>query len=259
VFIDDASNRLTALHFVPQECTLGYMAALYQHIRAYGLPMALYSDRHGIFRINKGTRQDDLQSQLGRALGQLGIDSICANSPQAKGRVERVNGILQDRLTKAMRLAGIDSIEAANAWLPQFIAAHNARFALPAADPHDAHVTYRGDDQQLRRILGKHYPRKLSQTLTCQFHSTVLQVQTPRASLRGALVTLIEHFTGEHELLWHNTSLPYRQSQRIRQAPLELDRKQVTDYRRRRGRKPAPHHPWLTTPIGAPSPEFIMR
>ena len=135
VFIDDATSRLTQLRFVPQECTLGYMQALYGHIRQHGLPMTLYSDRHGIFRVNKGDARDDAVSQFGRALATLGIESICANSPQAKGRVERANGVLQDRLLKAMRLAGIDSIAAANAWLPQFMDRHNARFAVAPSRP----------------------------------------------------------------------------------------------------------------------------
>ena len=131
VFIDDATSRLTQLRFVAQECTLGYMHALYGHIQQHGLPMTLYSDRHSIFRVNKGDARDDAVSQLGRALKRRwGIESICANSPQAKGRVERANGILQDRLVKALRLAGINTIEAANAWLPEFIERHNARFAV---------------------------------------------------------------------------------------------------------------------------------
>jgi hypothetical protein len=132
VFIDDATSRITQLRFVPRECTLGYMQTLHGHIRQHGLPMALYSDQHGIFRINVGDTRDDHVSQFGRALAQLGIESICATSPQAKGRVERANATLQDRLVKALRLAGIASIDAANAWLPQFVDCHNARFARAA-------------------------------------------------------------------------------------------------------------------------------
>jgi hypothetical protein len=135
VFIDDATSRLTRRRFVPQECTLGYMQTLHGHIRQHGLPMTLYSDRHGIFRVNLGDARDDAVSQFGRALDTLGIASIGANSPQAKGRVERANGVLQDRLVKALRLAGIDTIEAANAWLPGFIERHNARFAVPPSMP----------------------------------------------------------------------------------------------------------------------------
>ncbi|PYD83703.1 hypothetical protein DNF23_58635, partial [Pseudomonas syringae pv. pisi] len=79
-----------------------------------------------------------------RALEQLGIEGIQANSPQAKGRVERANQTLQDRLVKEMRLQGISSQQAANAWLPQFIRAFNRRFAVTAVLPEDAHVPYGG-------------------------------------------------------------------------------------------------------------------
>lgn len=109
---------LTQLRFVPQKCTLGYVQALYGHVQQHGLPMTLYSDRHGIFGVNGGEARDDLLSEFGRALQTLGIESTCANSPQAKGRVERVNGVLQDRLLRAMRIEGINAIDQANAWLP---------------------------------------------------------------------------------------------------------------------------------------------
>ena len=155
VFIDDATSRLTQLRFVPQECTLGYMQTLHGHIRQHGLPMTLYSDRHGIFRVNLGDARDDAVSQFGRALASLGIESLCANSPQAQGRVERANGVLQDRLVKALRLAGIDTLEAANAWLPGFIDRHNARFAVLPVDAHDAHVPHLSADEP---TCGKSWP-----------------------------------------------------------------------------------------------------
>ena len=264
VFIDDATSRLTQLRFVPQECTLGYMQTLHGHIQQHGLPMTLYSDRHGIFRVNLGAARDDAVSQFGRALATLGIESICANSPQAKGRVERANGVLQDRLVKAMRLAGIDSIAAANAWLPGFIERHNARFAVVPFDHHDAHVPHcHADDPRLRHTLAKHYPRKLSPSLTCQFHSTLLQIQTPASggsALRGAAVTVLEHFDDSCEVLWRTVSLPHTTVQKSRHAPLEQGRKEVVVARPAPPiTKPRPDHPWRKYPLGKLSPEFIAR
>jgi hypothetical protein len=264
VFIDDATSRLTQLRFVPQECTLGYMQALHGHIRQHGLPMTLYSDRHGIFRVNRGDARDDAVSQFGRALATLGIESICANSPQAKGRVERANGVLQDRLVKALRLAGIASIAAANTWLPGFIERHNARFAVLPFDAHDAHVAPHGTvDHRLRQILAKHYPRKLSPSLTCQFHSTLLQIQPPAAAsrtLRGAAVTVIEHFDQSCEVLWRTVSLPHSTVPKPRRAPLEQGRKEVVAVRPAPPTtKPRPDHPWKKYPLGKLSPEFIVR
>jgi transposase len=264
VFIDDATSRLTQLRFVPQECTLGYMQALYGHIRQHGLPMTLYSDRHSIFRVNKGHASDDAMSQFGRALHSLGIESICANSPQAKGRVERANGVLQDRLLRALRLDGIDSIEAANAWLPHFIERHNARFAVAPFDAQDAHVPHpTRDDVRLRQILAKHYPRKLSPNLTCQFHSTLLQIRPPASGgsgLRGAAVTVLEHFDHSCEVLWRKVALPHTTLQKARAAPLEQGRQEITFTRRAASTSPPrPNHPWKNSPIGKPSPEFIAR
>ena len=260
VFIDDATSRLTQLRFLPRECTLGYMQTLHGHIRQHGLPMALYSDQHGIFRINVGDARDDHVSQFGRALATLGIESICATSPQAKGRVERANATLQDRLVKALRLAAINSIEAANAWLPNFIDRHNFRFAVTPTDGRDAHVAHAAEhDLELRRILSKHYPRSLSNQLSCQFNSTLLQAHTATsgASLRGAKVTVLEHFDHSFELLWRNLSLPFSTLSKVRGAPPQQTRKEVLA--KSRPVRPAANHPWRTTPIGPLSPEFVVR
>jgi hypothetical protein len=100
--------------------------------------VALYSDKHNIFRVNNGEGGDRV-TQFGRALAALNIDIICANSPQAKGRVERAFGTLQDRLVKELRLAGISSIDTANAWLLGFVATHNARFGREPANAKDLH------------------------------------------------------------------------------------------------------------------------
>lgn len=262
VFIDDATSRLTNLLFLPQECTLGYMQALYGHIRQYGLPMELYSDRHGIFRVNIGEARDDMRSQFGRALATLGIGSICANSPQAKGRVERANGVLQDRLLKAMRIEGIDSIDAANAWLPSFMQRHNARFAIDPFAADDAHVPHSAaDDAQLRQTLAKHYPRKLSNTLSCQFHSTLMQIQpsTGGSGLRGAAVTVVEHFDHSCQVIWRNVVLSHTLVQKSRAAPLEQGRKEVSVVRRAPPPAPSPKHPWRKSLIAKLSPEFIAR
>ena len=264
VFIDDATSRITNLRFVAQECTLGYMQALYGHIQQYGMPMELYSDRHGIFRVNVGQARDDMRSQFGRALATLGIGSICANSPQAKGRVERANGVLQDRLVKALRLAGIASIEAANAWLPSFMDRHNARFAVEPFDARDAHVPHApADDIKLGQVLAKHYPRKLSKTLSCQIHSTLVQIEPSISGgvhLRGAAVTVIEHFDHGFQVLLRDKVLPHTLVQKLRGAPLEQGRKEASIPRALPPPKAqTPSHPWNKYPYGKLSPEFIAR
>jgi len=147
-------------------------------------------------------------------VGELNIESILAYSPQAKGRVERAFQTLQDRLVKAMRLAKISTIEAANAWLPQYLAQHNARFQRLPADAINAHRAYAGDTRELARICAHHYERRLSKTLTCQFMGKLLVVITrheqPRCALRSQPVKVIEHLSGELELLWGAEALPFK-------------------------------------------------
>jgi hypothetical protein len=118
------------LQFVESESTFDYFAATRAYLERYGKPVAFYSDKHGVFRVNrKDAIGGDGMTQFGRALHTLNIDIICANSSQAKGRVERANGTLQDRLVKEMRLSGIDTLVAGNAFLPAFMEKYNARFA----------------------------------------------------------------------------------------------------------------------------------
>ncbi len=139
VFIDDATGRLTALRFAPAETTRAYLGALRDHVLAHGCPAAFYSDRHGIFRVNaKDAASGDGKTELGRVSERLRIELINALTPQAKGRVERANQTLQDRLVREMRLRGISSIEEAQAFTPAFIAAWNQKFAVPPRDSQDA-------------------------------------------------------------------------------------------------------------------------
>lgn len=128
-----------------------------------------------------------------------------AYSPQAKERVERAFQTLQDRLVKALRLARISTIEAANAWLPQYLVQHNDRSIRVTADSTNAHRAYEGDAQDLARICAHHYERLLSKTLTCQFKGllsvVITQPEQPRYALRAQTVKVIEHLDGKLELL----------------------------------------------------------
>ena len=117
-----------ALRFAPAETTRAYMETLWGYLTDHGVPLDLYADRHSIFRVNNPEREGEL-TQFTRAIKTLGIEPIHANTPQAKGRVERASQTLQHRLVKELRLQGISDIETANAWLPEFIEAYNNRFA----------------------------------------------------------------------------------------------------------------------------------
>src|SRR3979411_2092384 len=140
VFIDDATSRLMELRFVPSESTFAYFETLKSYLQHHGKPVAFYSDKHSIFRVSReDAASGDGMTQFGRALSELNIEILCANTSQAKGRVERAHHTLQDRLVKELRLAGISTIEAANAFLPAFVQTYNARFAKTPARDRDLH------------------------------------------------------------------------------------------------------------------------
>jgi transposase len=140
VFVDDATSRLMYLHFTYSESTLSYFEATRAYLEQHGKPVSFYSDKAGIFRVNqKHATGGDGHTQFGRALYELNIESLCANSSQAKGRVERANLTLQDRWVKELRLQGISTMAAANAYAPSFIADYNRLFGKPPRNDFDAH------------------------------------------------------------------------------------------------------------------------
>ena len=130
VFVDDATSQLMQLHFCDGESTFNYFEATRRYLGNHGKPVAFYSDKASVFRVNRREpKGGDGVTQFGRALSDINVDIICANSAPAKGRVERANSTLQDRLVKELRLQGISSIDAANAFAPKFVTDYNERFA----------------------------------------------------------------------------------------------------------------------------------
>ena len=253
VFIDDATSELMALHFAPAETTQAYMETLRDYLAAHGRPVALYSDKHSIFRVNHPDREGEL-TQFSRALKTLDIEPIHANTPQAKGRVERANQTLQDRLVKELRLAGISDIDAANAFLPGFLKAYNQRFSVAPQNPTDAHRPVLHAPQELDLILSLHAHRKLSKNLTFQYKNREYQLtgQGNGYRLRGAQITVCEGFDGNVTLLHKGRTLPYRILSKG-EPPIPLDDEKSVHatveqakarQRNRPNHKPAPDHPW---------------
>jgi transposase len=210
--IDDATGRVPAACFRDQEDAAGYFLVLRDLIAEHGLPDAVYRDRHSIFAPTRRRSADDEDgppdslSQLGRALRELGITSIAARSPQAKGRVERLWGTFQDRLVVELRLAGVGDIAAANAFLPGFLERHNARFAVPAADPEPAWLPLPAE-ARLERILVFKYRRKVAKDHTIRLDGRVLQLSRSSFAYAGRRVEVhvrldgsIVAFDGEREL-----------------------------------------------------------
>jgi transposase InsO family protein len=199
VYVDDATGELLQLYFADTESTTSYFEATRRYIGRHGKPQAFYADRAAVFRSPLAT--SDTCTQFQRALDQLGIELICANTPQAKGRVERANRVLQDRLVKELRLDGIDNIEAANTWCETYVPRYNERFARTPLSELDKHTpAHANDDLQL--ILTICETRKLSKQLTLKHSGRMLLLNdTPEArSLTGQPIAIHTYADGHVEL-----------------------------------------------------------
>lgn len=216
VYIDDATGKLKLLVFVPSETTNAYFQATQQYIQQYGKPLALYSDKHGVFRVNTtknnaaSTEDSNGLTQFGRAMCELHIETIFANSPQAKGRVERVNQTLQDRLVKELRLRNISTVPEAHAYLPEFIHAFNAQFSVQPKSPVDMHRALEATED-LDRILVQTHTRVLSKTLSVSYGNRIYQIDTerPTYAMRHAKVTVQENTDGTVVILYGKQILAY--------------------------------------------------
>ena len=218
VYIDDATSRLMHLSFVKSESTFDYMRATQSYIEAHGKPLAFYSDKHGVFRVNaKGALGGDNMTQFGRALKELNIDIICANTPQAKGRVERANGTLQDRLVKELRLEGISDMEAGNVFLKVYMAAHNAKFAKTPFNDKDLHRPLAEHDRMDRALCVKE-PRTVSNALTLQYDRVrfILEPNDQSAGLQRKKVMVYDYPDGRIEIRHKGRSLPFTTFDKVR-------------------------------------------
>ncbi|HTU06368.1 MAG TPA: ISNCY family transposase, partial [Trebonia sp.] len=177
--IDDATSRLLA-RFYDADTVLNHMDLLLRWLRAFGRPLALYTDRHSIFEPqDKGQSLADAETQFGRALRELDIELIRARSPQAKGRVERSFGTAQDRLVKEMRLAKVKTIVAANALLDGgLLAKHNRLFSVPPRDSGDAHRAV-GTAFNVAAILSLQEQRTVANDYTVRFENRHYQLDKP--------------------------------------------------------------------------------
>jgi transposase len=254
VFIDDASGRLVQLAFASSETTAVYRRVLRRHLEQYGRPAALYSDRHSIFRISQVEPANGATTtQFGRALAGLEIEAIHARTPQAKGRVERANQTLQDRLVKELRLRGINDLAGANAYLPAFMADFNSRFAVAPSSAEDAHRPLLHRARELDLLLAEQEERTLSKNLIVQYHNVAYQLQHPGPGyrLRGAKVTVCALADGEVVLLREGRELPYTTYRKGERPPPVEDEKTLNERvdaalekQQRQRAKPAPDHPW---------------
>jgi transposase len=212
-FLDDATRKVLVAQFFPIEDARGYFRLLHRLLRRYGVPLSLYGDRHSIFVRNDdhwsteeqlaGKRQP---TQFGRALAQLGVTYIAARSPQAKGRIERLWGTFQDRLTSELRLARAADIESANQVLGRFLPDYNRRFAHA---PRETEKAWRPAPQDLGRICCFLHERAVGNDNVVQWEGRSFQIppQPKRFSFAGAKVHLYESLDGNVAIYHAQTKL----------------------------------------------------
>jgi hypothetical protein len=221
VFIDDATGQIVGMRFCESESTFEYMEITKAYLLEYGKPVAFYSDKHSVFRNNKvGATRGDGLTQFGRALHDLNIESICANSAPAKGRVERANSTLQDRLVKELRLAGVSSIEAGNAFLPGFQRDYNARFArLPASDHNTHRKLIKAERVRIDDIFSWQESRAVTRALTLQYDKVIYLIKPgpDTNAVAGQHVTVFDYPDGRFKIRFEGRELPYTVFDRLTQ------------------------------------------
>lgn len=231
VLIDDATSRIVQARFEEAETTLGYFRCMHQYLRHSGRPLAVYSDRYGVFSVNVADKITGLYgvTQFQRAMRELNIETILANSPQAKGRVERANSTLQDRLIKEMRLKGISTREAGNDYLPEFIQKHNEKYAQAPLDAQDAHRKLSISNEELNHILSFQEERVLTKQLEFGYDKKIYQIKRPGTgySFRSARVVVCEHTDGAVTVIKDKKVLTYTVISKDLHKVIIADRKEV--------------------------------
>jgi hypothetical protein len=246
LFVDDATSKAKGGHFAPEETTEGYYRALKPILKQSGRPVAIYTDKRGTFVVNQGKNKG--LTQFSRAMQELGINMIIAHSPQAKGRIERAFGTLQERLVWEMRIHDISTIEEANQFLPRFFEEYNNKFAEEPSNPFNA---YRPLDQnmQLKYILSAKEKRVVSKNLEVQWKNQIYQL-TPsdnlRPRLKNAKITVITTLDNEIAFEYQGNKVDYTRYNELYDESMPSRKEILNNWKDRQGKKsrPSKHHPW---------------
>jgi transposase len=255
--IDDATGIVVGATFTQNECMAGYSEIMRQGIVRYGIPLALYSDKHTIFRSpnEKLTIDEELDGQerplsnFGKALVELCIEHIKANTPQAKGRVERLLGTLQDRLPVELRLLGVSNIEEANNALPELLERHNRQYQVSAAESGDAYSPL-AEDVNLEYVFAKRETRKVGSGNEISYDTrTYVPVGNVYCFEARTTLEIRQTFSGEIIAWYKGQAVPLREIDRAQrlEPPLREDRQKTASENTKATRKPykpAADHPW---------------
>jgi len=245
-YIDDATNNVFA-RFYDYEGTIPAMDSFKGYIEKYGLPQSVYLDRHTTYKSNgKLTTEEALeglkepQSQFERALDELGVNLLYANSPQAKGRIERLFGTLQDRLVKEMRLAGVNTKEKANRFLEEYLPIHNQRFSIAEAKGVNLHREI-PKGINLDSILSIRTKRTLRNDFTISYNNQLYQIEDtpPNVRIKGVIVE--ERIDKTIHITYNGIELKYK---KIETRPLKPKEQEFMQPRKIKIYIPPPDHPW---------------
>ena len=214
--VDDATGTVANALFQPEEDTRGYFLLMEDIIHRCGIPLAIYGDRHGVFKFNGKPRhvtQPVGPTQFTRAMVELGIEQIFARSPQAKGRVERMAGTFQDRLVSELRLAGTTTIGQANAVLRDFLPRFNKQFRVPAQQSQSAYRSL-GSSLALERILCFKHLRQVAKDNTVKYQLRTLQLlpAQERPSYAGVKVEVLERSDGQFMVLHEGKVIAHQEA-----------------------------------------------
>jgi transposase len=240
-YIDDATSRIFC-RFYEYEGTIPAMDSFKRYIRAHGLPMSVYFDKHTTYKSTaEPSIEDEINgteplSEFGRAVRELGVDLIHAHSPQAKGRVERMFNTLQDRLVKEMTLRGITTIEEANTYLKSYLSSHNKRFAVKPKEQNDLH---RGVPKgfNLDTVLCIRTERTLRNDSTIAHNGKLYQIQETVTSKK---VLVQERVNGTMLITQNNARLKFKE---ITTRP-QKQQQPARMHRKRKVHIPSADHPW---------------
>jgi hypothetical protein len=254
VMIDDATNR-SCVHFFEEETTVAAMTTFRAYVAKHGLPRSLYVDRDSIYRVTRDATVDEALagtrplSQFGRAMRELNVEVICAHSPQAKGRVERRNGMLQDRLVKALRLAGIASLEEANRFVEgKEWCRTEERFEVAAARQADLHRRVpAGVDLALVLSLQEERVVQADWTVAWRQRWFQLTEANQKLALVGQRVLVCEQLDGKIRLRYRGRELAWEELPERPKVAARLKPSQTPVAKTKRAKGPwKPHadHPW---------------
>lgn len=248
VFIDDATSQIMLMRFFKAETTEDYLKMLRLYIERHGRPQALYSDKHSVFRVNNKEQFDQGKwaTRFHEVLKALNVELICAHSPQAKGRVERANGTLQDRLIKEMRERNISSMEEGNNFLDEYTEKHNKKFSVEPTVPENAHQAIL-PSHKLEQMFMLREERIISKDLSFQYKNKLYQIETQRVhSLPGKKVEILASKGEVMMVLEDGKPLKYHQWKEREEALVKVvDVKELeVKWPDKTPRKHSRQHPW---------------